>query len=108
MPAMGWVFALLMVIVVGFVVLAAAGRLGGMGPYLDDRPVPGLPTDRPLTGSDLRDIRFPLVARGYPPAQVDAALDRLATQLEQPAGRFHADRSSGAAAPGALGWPRQA
>lgn len=38
----------------------------------------------PLTGADLRRVRFPIVLRGYRPADVDALLARLADQLTRP------------------------
>lgn len=40
----------------------------------------GLPLG-PLTGDDVRRVRFPIVLRGYRPADVDALLARLADQL---------------------------
>jgi DivIVA domain-containing protein len=44
-----------------------------------------VPQDGPLSGADLRRVRFPLAVRGYRMSDVDALLDRLATQLEAPA-----------------------
>lgn len=40
---MGWFFAALMVVIVGFVFFVAVGRGGEMAPQIDDRPVPQLP-----------------------------------------------------------------
>lgn len=82
---MGWVFTALIVIVIAFIFLASAGRLGQMAPQTDDRPVPDLPTDRPLAASDLEHVRFAVVVRGYSMEQVDALLDRLAHQITPPA-----------------------
>ena len=36
----------------------------------------------PLAGDDLRRVRFSLAFRGYRMSEVDALLDRLATELE--------------------------
>ena len=38
---MGWVFAALIVVVIGFAFVASAGRLGQLAPQVDDRPVLG-------------------------------------------------------------------
>lgn len=83
---MGWVFAALIVVVIGFVFLASLGRLGQMAPQIDDRPVPRLPEEGPLSADDLIDVQFAVVTRGYAMEQVDAVLDRVADQLrnEQP------------------------
>ena len=80
---MGWFFAAVMVVIVGFVFFVAAGRGGEMAPQIDDRPVPRLPDpDRPLTSSDLDQLSFAVVTRGYSMEQVDELLDRLARQLD--------------------------
>ncbi|MGB3955895.1 MAG: DivIVA domain-containing protein [Brooklawnia sp.] len=78
---MGWVFAALIVVVIFFAVLAGLGRLGQLAPPVDDRPVPALPSDRPLAASDLQDVRFAVVTRGYSMPQVEALLDRVAGEL---------------------------
>ena len=41
-----------------------------------------VPTDRPLTGADLRRVRFTVGLRGYRAAEVDALLARLADELD--------------------------
>ncbi|GAA1918685.1 hypothetical protein GCM10009737_20180 [Nocardioides lentus] len=78
---MTWVFAILVVLVLGGVAAAAAGR--GSGLAEDDDLVAG-PTSRevPLDASGLRAVRFPLALRGYRMADVDALLDRLAAREE--------------------------
>ncbi len=86
MAGMGWVFAALIVVVIGFVLLASVGKLGQMAPQIDDRRVPALPADRPITADDLGRIRFAVVARGYSMEQVDAVLDLLATQISTATG----------------------
>ena len=79
---MTWFFAALVVVVMGGIAVVASGRAGSMPPAYDDRPDVVLP-DGPLRGDDLRRVRFPLAVRGYRMEEVDALLDRLATQLEQ-------------------------
>jgi DivIVA domain-containing protein len=44
--------------------------------------VPTLPTEREITGSDLKQVRFAVGLRGYRMDQVDALLDRLGAQLD--------------------------
>ena len=104
MSVMGWVFAALIVVVIFFAVLAALGRLGQLAPQVDDRPVPALPSDRPLTASDLQDVRFAVVTRGYSMPQVDALLDRVAGELAE--ARAAADTPEPAAAADLPGQPR--
>lgn len=42
-----------------------------------------LPTDRALTGEDLRRLRFGVTLRGYAMGQVDDLLDRLSDELAE-------------------------
>lgn len=79
---MSWFFAVLVVLLIGAVAVVAAGRGGSMGPVYDDRHDVRLPADRPVTGDDLRALRFNTVLRGYRPSEVDAMIDRLAAQLD--------------------------
>ncbi|WP_341729805.1 DivIVA domain-containing protein [Brooklawnia sp.] len=108
---MGWFFAALMVVIVGFVFFVAAGRGGEMAPQIDDRPVPRLPDpDRPLTSSDLDQLSFAVVTRGYSMEQVDAVLDLLSTQLSAAAPSDDNPRTGSPVDPGHLGevpngWP---
>ena len=79
---MMWLFAILIVLVMGAIAMIASGRGGSMeGPY-DDRPDLALPADRPLGAQDLRTVRFPLALRGYRMSDVDSLLERLASELE--------------------------
>ena len=78
---MTWFFAALVVVVLGGVAYVASGRAGAMPPAYDDSPDLVLP-DGDLGPDDLRRVRFPTVLRGYRPADVDALLDRMASQLE--------------------------
>ena len=58
MSIMGWFFAALMVVIVGFVFFVAVGRGGEMAPQIDDRPVPQLPDPgQPLSAADLDALK---------------------------------------------------
>ena len=78
---MMWVFAILIVLAMGAVAMLAAGRGEPMAPAYDDRPDASVPRDRPLRADDLRTVRFSLALRGYRMSEVDALLDRLATEM---------------------------
>jgi DivIVA domain-containing protein len=77
-----WFFAILVVLALGGVALVAAGRGEPLAPAYDDRPDVGVPATSPLGAGDLRRARFGMVLRGYRMSEVDALLERLATQLE--------------------------
>ncbi|WIY81801.1 DivIVA domain-containing protein [Propionimicrobium sp. PCR01-08-3] len=80
---MGWVFAALMIVIVGFIFFAATGRGGEMAPQVDDRPAPRVPSKgEPITAKDLDGLSFAVVTRGYSMEQVDAVLDRVSAQLD--------------------------
>lgn len=81
---MSWFFAVLAVAVMGVVAVVAAGRGGQLRDAYDDRPDARVPADRPLTADDLRRVRFSTALRGYRMSEVDALLDRLATELAHP------------------------
>lgn len=83
---MMWVFAALIVLVLGGVAVVAAGRGEPMSPAYDDRPDALVPADRPLVAADLKRVRFSLAFRGYRMSEVDALLERLAAQLPENAG----------------------
>jgi DivIVA domain-containing protein len=86
---MTWFFAVLIVLAMGGVAAVASGRGSSLGTAYDDRGDVRLPADRPVTGEDLRALRFNTALRGYRASEVDALLDRLAAQLdgETPKGR---------------------
>jgi DivIVA domain-containing protein len=84
-----WFFAVLVVAVMGVVAVVATGRGGGLVEVFDDRPDVRVPADRPLSGGDLRRVRFTTAFRGYRMAEVDALLDRLAAELEARSGPEH-------------------
>jgi DivIVA domain-containing protein len=82
---MTWFFALLVMAVLGVVAVVAVGRGGGLEETFDDRPDPDVPAG-PLSASDLRRVRFTTAFRGYRMSEVDALLERLATQVDDAAG----------------------
>lgn len=80
---MTWLFAVLVVLALGGVAVVATGRYGGaLPPAYDDRPDVVLPPT-PLSGEDLRRVRFPLALRGYRMEEVDALLARVARELDE-------------------------
>jgi DivIVA domain-containing protein len=80
---MTWVFAILAVLALGGVAVVAAGRGAPLAPAYDDRPDAVVPAEGPLSGDDLRRVRFSLAFRGYRMSEVDALLDRLAREREE-------------------------
>lgn len=80
---MMWFFAILLVLALGGVAVVASGIGQGMSPVHPDRRDVTIPADRSLAGVDLRTIRFTTALRGYRMSEVDALLDRLASQLEE-------------------------
>lgn len=79
-----WLFAILIVLALGGVAVVAAGRGTPMATVYPDRVDVEVATGRPLTGTDVRRIRFGTAVRGYRMDEVDALLTRLARQLEEP------------------------
>lgn len=104
---MGWVFAALIVVVIGFAFVASAGRLGQLAPQVDDRPVPALPSDRRLEPGDLENLEFAVVPRGYSMEQVEALLDRVADEMAAAADQSPPRRNvpTDALGPVSNGWP---
>lgn len=89
---MVWFFAILIVLALGGIAVVASGRGAPMEEAYDDRPDAVVPAAGPLSGVDLRRVRFSLAFRGYRMSEVDALLDRLASEKEaadppRPAGR---------------------
>lgn len=91
---MMWLFAILVVLAMGGIAVVAAGRGGSLPEVYADRPDVLVP-EGPLTGADLRGVRFTLALRGYRMAEVDALLARLADQLETPDDRDGSPDDSG-------------
>ncbi len=79
---MTWVFAILVVLLLGGIAVVAAGRGTPMADTWDDRPDAEVPATGPLGADDLRRVRFSLAFRGYRMSEVDALLDRLARERE--------------------------
>lgn len=79
---MTWVFAFLIVAVIGVVAVVATGRGGSMAETYDDRPDSRVQADGPLTARDLRRVRFSTAFRGYRMSEVDALLDRIAAERD--------------------------
>ncbi len=79
---MVWVFAVLVVLALGVIAVVAAGRGTPLEEAYDDRPDAVVPAVGPLSGDDLRRVRFSLAFRGYRMSEVDALLDRVAHERE--------------------------
>jgi DivIVA domain-containing protein len=79
---MMWFFAVLIVLAIGGVAVVASGLGAPLARAYDDRPDAVVPTDRPLTGADLKAVRFSTAVRGYRASEVDALLERLAAQID--------------------------
>lgn len=90
-----WFLAVVVVLVIGAIVVVAAGRGRAMQPVYDDRPDVLVPAAGPLSASDLRKVRFSVGFRGYRMDEVDALIDRLALQLEMPPRDADGDREWG-------------
>ena len=88
---MMWLFAILIVLALGGVAALAAGRGAPLAPVYDDRPDSLVPAEGPISADELRRVRFSLAFRGYRMSEVDALLDRLASERE----RAPVDESSG-------------
>ena len=72
-------------VVVGAVLFATASAVFGRGETLAPIPPGTTATVLPatdVTGSDVRDLRFQQVVRGYKTSEVDWALDRLAREID--------------------------
>jgi DivIVA domain-containing protein len=77
-----WFFAVLIVLAMGGVAMLAAGKGAPLAEVYDDRPDSTVPAEGPLAAEDLRRVRFSIVLRGYRMSEVDALLDRLASERE--------------------------
>lgn len=76
-----WFWVIVLVAIIGAVAVVAAGRGDSMADVYDDRPDAGIPTGRPITADDLRNLRLNTGVRGYRMDEVDALVDRLAAEL---------------------------
>ncbi len=99
---MEWFIAAIAVAALGVAAMAAAGGMGQMSTdpvhdtYRQDLP------EGPLTGNDIRRLRFGVTLRGYAMGQVDDVLERLGREIAERDAEIAALR---AAAPGG---PRRA
>lgn len=79
---MEWFIAVVAVLALGVAAVVAAGGGGQMAKDpVHDTYAARLP-DEPITGADLRTLRFGVGLRGYAMDQVDALLDRLAAEID--------------------------
>ncbi len=78
-----WLFTILAVLVLGAVVVVAAGRGGELAETFDDRPDVRVRADGPLSAADLRQVRFTTAFRGYRMSEVDSLLERLSVELDR-------------------------
>jgi DivIVA domain-containing protein len=78
---MTWVLAAVVVVLLTVVALVAVGRGGGLSETFDDRRDVRVPEGR-LSGADVRRVRFTTAFRGYRMSEVDALLERVASQIE--------------------------
>jgi DivIVA domain-containing protein len=76
-----WVWVVVIVALTGGVVAVAVGRGSAMSEVYDDRPDAAVPSGRPLTSDDLRDVRFSTAVRGYRMDEVDALIARLRADM---------------------------
>jgi DivIVA domain-containing protein len=78
---MEWFIAVLAVAALGVAAMAAAGGMGQMAKDpIQDTYRQDL-RDEPLTGADIKTLRFGIALRGYAMGQVDDVLDRLANEI---------------------------
>ncbi|MFI9782362.1 DivIVA domain-containing protein [Kitasatospora sp. NPDC051984] len=78
---MFWVIVVAMAVVVGGAALVALGAGGSLPEAEHDRLTARLPQDRPLSRTDVDDLRLPMALRGYRMDEVDDVLDRLGAEL---------------------------
>lgn len=85
---MMWFFAVLIIAAIGAIAVVAAGEGAPLAPEYRDGHDVVVPLGRPLTGADLRAIRFNTGLRGYRADEVDALLTRLAAELDRARGQL--------------------
>ena len=74
---------LLLLAVVAGIAVVAAGRGGALGTAEPDRSPRGRLPSGPLDRAAVDGLRFTLAFRGYRMDEVDDALDRLVTEIEE-------------------------
>lgn len=78
---MFWLVVVAMAVVIGGTALVALGGGGVLPEAEHDRIAARLPQDRPLSRTDVDEIRLPMAVRGYRMDEVDDVLDRLGAEL---------------------------
>ncbi|MGW4647490.1 DivIVA domain-containing protein [Kitasatospora sp. NPDC004289] len=78
---MFWLVVVAMAVVIGGTALVALGGGGTLPEAEHDRIAARLPQDRPLSRTDVDEIRLPMAVRGYRMDEVDDVLDRLGAEL---------------------------
>lgn len=78
---MFWLVVVAMAVVIGGTALVALGGGGVLPEAVHDRIAARLPQDRPLSRTDVDEIRLPMALRGYRMDEVDDVLDRLGAEL---------------------------
>lgn len=91
------VFALLVlaVITVGVLMILKAPMANADATDVGLQPPPMTPLPAPISAADLKQVRFPVVFRGYRMADVDDVLARLAEQLAAKEAHMGAEPSTG-------------
>ena len=79
---MSVVFVLLAILLITIVALLSSGRLGELPAVSVDRAPLALPESGALVSEDIDALRFAVGTRGYRMDEVDAVLDRLATEAD--------------------------
>jgi len=79
---MTWLFAIVLVALMGVVAVVATGHGGSMREVYDDRPDVRIQADGPITARDLERVRFTVAFRGYRMSEVDSLIERLMEELE--------------------------
>ncbi|POM24889.1 hypothetical protein BTM25_35270 [Actinomadura rubteroloni] len=77
------VIVLACAVVLGAVVVLAAGRGGELAPPQPDHARLPYPEDYPVTGAEVAATRLPRSMFGYHPAATEQALDRYAAALTE-------------------------
>lgn len=93
-----YALGLLAVAAVLYGVAALVFGRGDETPPLETGATPTVLPAEDVAGADIRALRFQQVVRGYKPAEVDWALERLAREIDVLRARLAADEDAGTAA----------
>jgi DivIVA domain-containing protein len=97
---MMWFFAVLVVLAMGGVAAVAAGYGAPLVEEYDDRPDAVVQAEGPLSGADIRRVRFTTALFGYRKSEVDTLLRRVVSELEERQGRDEGQASPSATSEG--------